>query len=506
MVIKLTEVLDSELMRRAEPRVRAARSLVDNIHVRWVHSSEVLQIAGLLRGGELLLTGGEALLALKPAAQRDYIQKLAERRVSALAVQTAGLSRPLTLELIEAAKEFGLPLIELQQVVPFVDLAEEVNRRIVSRQATALQMGDAISQQLAERLAASGSELLPLLELIAEKLSVYAVLTDRNGSVLASAGASQCSDGPESVEVDIFIANIVAAKLTLQHGSETENGYLLAVGERVSSILALALTQRHRPSLAQIADTDLMRAIVLGSSAEQIREMCNTVALPVDEAVLMLVFKRSGLAPVQSITAQPLRRCCPGVRTYLDGENLYALYPLGQYQTRRKRSSLLTQLRTEFATLPVTGVLGPTVDGPLLAPWSLREAKLAHTLGPTGQVAAGQGSENIWDSENFVAERLASRDLSAPTVQRLVQEMLGELIDYDRRRGTLLTETLDRWLELGCNTAETARVLFLERQSVHNRLTKIFELLGGDPRGTGKMAGLHLAARLAHGQVPLNLD
>lgn len=506
MTIALTEVLAGELMQRAAPIIRAAETLVTTHRVRWVHSSEVLQIAPLLHGEEFLLTGGESLLALKPAAQRDYIQKLAERHVAALAVETAGLNRPLADELIRAAEEFDLPLIELQRVVPFVDLAEDVNRRIVSRQATTLHTADVISQQLTERLATSGSNVVPLLELVAEALHVDASLTDRDGVLIGESRSAHAPPSGDCADVDIFIAGIVAARLTLRYDVGTDGAELDTIGERISSILALALSQWHRPSLHDIADTDLMRAIVLGSSADHIRDLCDTARLPLDEPVIMMMFKRIGLTPVQSVTAQPLHRSCPRARTYLDGENLYALLSLGTEHTRRTRSALLEDLRAEFASLPVTGVLGPTVDGPVLAPWSLREARLAHALGPSGQATAGRTSENVWDSENFVAERLASRDLSGPAVERLTQEMLGELLEYDQRRGTRLTETLDRWLELGCNTAETARALFLERQSLHNRLTRIFELLGGDPRGTGKMAGLHLAARLAQRRLPLDVE
>src|SRR3954466_13408461 len=116
MVIHLAEVLDSDLLKQASPRIRAAGHLVAAAQVRWVHSSEVLQIAPLLHGEELLLTGGQALLGLKPAAREDYVGRLAERHVAALAVETAGPGRPLSDELIAAAEACGLPLIELRRV------------------------------------------------------------------------------------------------------------------------------------------------------------------------------------------------------------------------------------------------------------------------------------------------------------------------------------------------------------------------------------------------------
>ena len=63
--------------------------------------------------------------------------------------------------------------------------------------------------------------------------------------------------------------------------------------------------------------------------------------------------------------------------------------------------------------------------------------------------------------------------------------------------------TLDVWITEGCNTAEAARVLFLERQSLHKRLARIFEVLGGDPRGTGRLGALAFAVKLVRGNARL---
>ncbi|MBG0739706.1 PucR family transcriptional regulator [Paeniglutamicibacter antarcticus] len=488
-MLPLAEVLDNELVRAGRPRIRAGRAMIAVNSVRWVHSSEVLQIAPLLRGEELLLTGGAALLGLKPAAQQDYIRRLAERHVSALVIETAGLSRKLSAELVQAAEDSSLPLIEFQSVVPFVDVAEDINRRIVSKQIAALQTADSIAQHLMEALA-SGATLSTLMDLLAKSLKTQVVLMDLRGAVLETAG--EAMEQAELIEVEIFIGGIATAKLSIHRRASSDAAVLRTIGERLSGTLALALSQRYQPTLSQVADTTLMRAVLDGSGAAQVKEFCAIAKFPTDQPVLMMEFRRIGLANIQGSAERAVRRCCPGVRTYQEGGNVYALIPLGNVGTRQRRFSILETLEKELAEIAVTGVMGPTVVDATLAHWSLSEAKLAHSLGPASKVG-----NNLWDSENFVVERLAAGALPALAVARLTQELVGELLEYDKRRGTKLLETLDQWLVTGCNTAEAARILFLERQSMHNRLTRIFELLGGDPRGTGKMAGLHLAVRLA---------
>ena len=101
------------------------------------------------------------------------------------------------------------------------------------------------------------------------------------------------------------------------------------------------------------------------------------------------------------------------------------------------------------------------------------------------------------DSEAFAVERLAVGSLDTEQRRNFVRQQLGALLDHDAQRNSRLLDTLATWLDSGCNTAQAARELHVERQSMHQRLQRIFELCGGDPRRTGRLAALHLATRLA---------
>src|SRR5690349_16617273 len=87
MHLTLERALTSPSLARGEPRVLTGEHQLHR-RVRWVHSSEVLEIASLLRGGELLLTGGQMLGRATAAQQRRYVRDLAERGVTAVAVET----------------------------------------------------------------------------------------------------------------------------------------------------------------------------------------------------------------------------------------------------------------------------------------------------------------------------------------------------------------------------------------------------------------------------------
>ena len=79
------DVLALDPVRHGGPRVVAGETGLDR-PVRWVHSAEVPDIAGLLRGGELVLTTGIGLPA-DDAGLRAFIAELAEVGASGLVVE-----------------------------------------------------------------------------------------------------------------------------------------------------------------------------------------------------------------------------------------------------------------------------------------------------------------------------------------------------------------------------------------------------------------------------------
>src|SRR5215210_7477886 len=157
MPVRLEDVLRHSTVVAADPVVRAAAGVVPQTQLRWIHSSEVLDIASLLGGGELLLTGGQALASASDERRTDYIRDLAERGVAALAVETGSVLPSIPSSMIAAAEEAGLPLIELRKVVPFVGVMEAINSQLVSESAAHLQQADQASHAMAVELAHGGS-------------------------------------------------------------------------------------------------------------------------------------------------------------------------------------------------------------------------------------------------------------------------------------------------------------------------------------------------------------
>ncbi|WP_144662188.1 PucR family transcriptional regulator [Paenarthrobacter nicotinovorans] len=490
MPIILSAALEYASLKSADPLLLNHVPGALDRPVRWVHSSEVLDIAPLLSGGELLLSGGQALALAGEGRQSDYVRELAGRGIAALALETGPALPEVPVAMVEVAEAAGLPLIELRKVVPFVGVMQEINSLLVSESVDYLQRGDQASHAMAAELA-HGAGLDQLLGVLAEKTGAGARLLSPSGLTLGAAGSFD--DAGDVTSVDVPVRGVLAARLDLQVPDGGDNALARVAGERAVDILGLALLQRMPPGLKELAGIELMRAINSGSQQWQLQQLGPASGFTVGGDVAAVVIRSTGAGHLRPALDALLRECVPLSASYANNAELIALASVAGGSSQRQ--ALVQALRG--LDVPVGSVIavGPLGRGIGEAPWSLAEARSALELTVSG-TEEGTGT-GVVDADILAVELLAAGSLDPTTREAFVQRQLGAVVDHDRLKKSELMRTLSVWLDTGCNTAQAARELHLERQSMHHRLQRIFELCGGDPRGTGRLAGLHLATRLA---------
>ncbi|GIU56111.1 PucR family transcriptional regulator ligand-binding domain-containing protein [Arthrobacter sp. NicSoilC12] len=511
MSILLQDVLNHPTMAAADPIVRAAARAAARAQLRWIHSSEIIDIAPLLAGGELLLTGGEALALASEERQVNYIRQLAERGVAAVAIETGAALPSLPSSMVAAAEAAGLPLIELRGVVPFVGITQAINSMLVSDSVSQLRRADEASHAMAVELAHGGG-LDRILAVLAGIINAEVTLTSIAGATLASAspGRPEAADvdastvGPQEqarlIHIDVPIRGILAAQLLLRVPADEDQNLARTAGNRSVDILALALLQRMSPGLKEVAGAALLRAIDSGSQAWRLQQLASAAGIPSGATIVAIVVRSGMLQRLRASVEQLLARGAQPSATYVDNAELLAVAVLAGDSPLASREALLAGLRALPAPSDTLVAVGPLAAGISEAPWSLSEARLTLELaGALGRSPAGATGPHgpVIDCEAFAVERLAVGSLDTGQRRNFVRQQLGALLDYDAQRNSRLLDTLAMWLDSGCNTAQAARELHVERQSMHQRLQRIFELCGGDPRRTGRLAALHLAARLA---------
>lgn len=527
MPLLLLDALRHPTLAAADPVVRAGTEAVKDKYVRWIHSSEVLDIAPLLRGGELLLTGGEALATAPEQRRIRYIEELADRGITAVAIETGGVLPGIPQSMVRTAEDRGLPLVELRKVVPFVGVLQAINSMLVSESVKQLQLADEASHSMSLELAHGGS-LDGILEVLTEVIGGTATLASVAGSVLAQAGtpaqtgtrlqadtpaqaAMPREAGDSAVVINVPVRGIVSARLELGIPDDGDSVRARIVGTRCADVLGLALLQRMPPSLGEVARTELLRAINAGGATWRLEQLGPAAGFGITTPAVMIAARTESPQEVRIALDQLLRRRVRHSASYSHDSEVIAIASLASGSEAAGRSALIEELaglgtapamlgqntargRRSGTAAPGLAQLrvavGPFVTELRRAPWSLVEAR--HTLD-----LARREHGPVVDAEAFAVERLATAALEAGVRGEFVRQQLGNVLDHDAQRTSQLLRTLTVWLDSGCNTAKAARELHLERQSMHHRLQRIFELCGGDPRTTGRLGALHLAARLA---------
>ncbi|MET9355541.1 PucR family transcriptional regulator [Streptomyces sp. NPDC006617] len=164
--------------------VRAGEDRLD-VPVRWAHVSELADPVPYMEGGELLLITALKLDAEDPEAMHRYVKRLAGAGVVGLGF-AVGVNYDYVPEaLVDAARQEGLPLLEVPRRTPFLAISKAVSAAIAADQYRAVTAGFAAQRELTRRTLADGPE--GLLAGLAAQVDGWAALYDASGAVVATA-------------------------------------------------------------------------------------------------------------------------------------------------------------------------------------------------------------------------------------------------------------------------------------------------------------------------------
>ncbi|WDF41652.1 PucR family transcriptional regulator [Streptomyces sp. T12] len=164
--------------------VRAGEDRLD-VPVRWAHVSELADPVPYMEGGELLLITALKLDAENPEAMRRYVRRLVGAGVVGLGFAVGVNYEEIPTALVEAAKEEGLPLLEVPRRTPFLAISKAVSAAIAADQYRAVTAGFAAQRELTKQALTDGPE--GLLAALASQVDGWAALYDASGAVVATA-------------------------------------------------------------------------------------------------------------------------------------------------------------------------------------------------------------------------------------------------------------------------------------------------------------------------------
>ncbi|WP_055702208.1 MULTISPECIES: PucR family transcriptional regulator [Streptomyces] len=506
--------------------------------VRWVHAGEVPNIASLLKGGELLLTTGLGL-GTRPAEQRAFVRKLAERGIAALVVELGPRFARLPAALVETARAAGLPLVQLHREVPFVTVTEEVHTEIVNGHYALLQRAEEVHRRCTEALLGGGG-IPQVLGILAEFSGNPVFLETADGQLLYAAGAdTECADplqvweglrgraadreGPPASAVIVDVpgggpgAGSVRARLVLLAVESAPLPVHRIAAERAAGSLAVVLMQaRQEEELAARGRGDFLTDLAEGRiTAEDAPAQARVLGFKpgsTDGPLLPVVMRTAdglptggGWAVLARAVAEELASV--GVPALLGVRPVEGRVPLllglrseSERTAVADRVAAALRAGVERAGMRRPGSQPPVVVVGVAGGWAAASAGLRHAA-ETATAAQGLSDRPWYDARRLDIDLLLWRLRDHPDLAAFVDRAIGPLRAHDDRSKPPLLPTLQTYLAHAGRKAETARELHLNRQTLYNRLARISELLGTDLDDPQTVLALSLALR-ARRHVP----
>jgi purine catabolism regulator len=488
--------------------------------VRWVHAGEVPNIASLLKGGELLLTTGLGLGA-RPAEQRAFVRRLADRGIAALVVELGPRFSRLPATLVETARAAGLPLVQLHREVPFVSVTEEIHTEIVNGHYALLQQAEEVHRRCTEALLGGGG-IPQVLRILADFAGNPVFLETADGQLLYAAGPGE----PLQVWEGLRGHRPAGAVLVDVPGGGPGTGFVRArialipvsgplapvhrmAAERAAGILAVVLMQaRQEEELAARGRGDFLTDLAEGRiSAEDAPAQARVLGFKPGEGPLLPVVMRlaSELSPTGNwaVLARAVLEelASVGVPVLLGVRPVEGRVPLllglrGDSERTAVADRVAVALRTgvERAGLERAGAHPPVVVVGVAGGWAAASAGLRHAA-ETATAAQGLSDRSWYDARRLDIDLLLWRLRDHPDLAAFVDRAIGPLRTHDLTSRPPLLPTLQTYLAHAGRKAETARELHLNRQTLYNRLARIAELLGTDLDDPQTVLALSLALR-----------
>ncbi|MFG2719191.1 PucR family transcriptional regulator [Streptomyces sp. NPDC048416] len=502
--------------------------------VRWVHAGEAPNIASLLKGGELLLTTGIGL-GTRPAEQRAFVRRLAERGIAALVVELGPRFARLPATLVESARAAGLPLVQLHREVPFVTVTEEIHTEIVNGHYALLQRAEEVHRRCTGALLGGGG-IPQVLGILADFTANPVFLETPDGQLLYAAACEAGDAAADPLQVWEGLRGRREARASGPPvgavlvdvpgggpgaGSVRARLALLAVGapllpvhrmaaERAAGILAVVLMQaRQEEELAARGRGDFLTDLAEGRiTPDDAPGQAKVLGFRPGDGPLLPVVMRlaSELAPTGNwaVLARAVLEelSSVGVPVLLGVRPVEGRVPLLLgLRSESERTAVADRVAAALrAGVERAGLMGaragtqPVVVVGVAGGWAAAGAGLRHAA-ETAAAAQGLPERPWYDARRLDIDLLLWRLREHPDLAAFVERAIGPLQAHDRASRPPLLPTLETYLAHAGRKAETARELHLNRQTLYNRLARIADLLGTDLDDPQTVLALSLALR-----------
>ncbi|TDC52709.1 PucR family transcriptional regulator [Actinomadura sp. KC345] len=451
--------------------------------VMWVAVSELEDPTPFLEGGELVLTTG---MRLSPANAAGYVSRLVGRAVAGLGFAVGVIHDTVPAELVAAARDQGLALLEVPRPTPFIAVGKAVSRMLAAEWYEDVTRAFRAQRELT-RAALTGPGAV--VTRLARLLGGWALLLDPSGSVQhaepAGAAGRAGALAPELARLRRAPTargnDVPSASMALSLPGDHVVVQRIGLGGRPRGFLAIG-TAAPLPHVAHTIVGAAVSLLTLQSEAPRTgRDLRASLAAlllgrpedgpAVPRGPVRVLACAGGGAVLDVLESDPAGERCPALP--LGGGRLAVIVP----------DELGGTVETLLASTGPIGVSDPA-SGELAA--ALRQAE--ETL-----AAANRSGLDVLHYSALPGQGVL--DLLEPELARAFADaLLAPLREED------LVETVRAYVAANGQGEAAARALGVHRHTLRSRMRKAAEVLERDPDDPAVRAELWIAFAVTSNQ------
>jgi purine catabolism regulator len=487
--------------------------------VRWVHTTELVDIAPLLRGGDLVLSTGIALPDL-PADLAAFAESLDRSEAAGLVIELGRRWTEVPRALVEACERLSLPLVALAREVRFATVAQAVGERIVDSQLEELREAQRVHEVFTE-LSIAEAGPAEILESVQRLAGATVVLEDEQHRIVdyrpgPGDTADSLADWPARSRVVVLDGRTSwdeANGWLVTRVGRRDRGWgrlviespdrppqrLVATAERAAAALALhRLHDRQRDSLVRRTHHELLVGLLADPGAPDVQRRCELAGVPLARRRLV------GLA-----LRRPAAGAEPGARVgQLDAAVAAVAHAVHELRLPALVCEIDGAVRVLLSLDPAAAAPQVTED---LAGRVHRRVRVL--------IGAGRAVERVGDVGRTLRESLHVVDSVRPgartrPVHRLEDVHLRGLLtmladderlrlftareldalrEHDARAQTGLLDTVRALVRHPGSKSDAAAELHVSRSAFYDRLARVEQVLGVDLDDPDILVSLHVA-------------
>ncbi|WP_028611405.1 PucR family transcriptional regulator [Paenibacillus harenae] len=521
-ILQLTvrDILQRPLFRKAE--TYASGEALNRI-VRWVHIMEVAQVGHLLNGHELILCTGIGWHEDEELSV-SFLRQLIDSGASGLCIELGTYAKKPFDKMIELAERERFPLIFFREEVRYIDITQDLHAHFIHQHHRMVSELESLSKQL-NQLLLSGKGIFPLLKLLHETTGAQVAFFPLNAE---SQFVPQMPRAKAVSYYEKWICGEILASPEKNHNlahrpilalDHLFADLLLEAKNELSEFQTLALDRCATAVAQEMMRTKYIEEKRRRKDDQRVAEWLGGKRTPKDIAGDILSIKPSAkLSSVVVCLFDPdalpddlqegeslLVQQNMVARAIFEDEGFYMLQTMLQEQTvfvlldqqsqvkwkdrlmraiGRLQKSERYQENSLFAGIFGIGVCANDLSGAKNSYESARESVAIQR--DIGQVASPFFSD-------LHAYRIVSALKKTGMLPSLIEEYIAPLTRYDLKKNGQLLITLKTYLAFSGSKQDTARGLFIARQTLYHRLDKIAALLGDDFMKPDKRLAIELA-------------